>query len=48
MIGESDVLRIDPTTDSVCEGDKVSGDTGPDSGEARAVKSEATWWEVGV
>lgn len=23
VIGESDVLRIDPTTDSVCEGDKV-------------------------
>ena len=28
MIGESDVLRIDPTADSVSEGDKVGGDAG--------------------
>ena len=28
VIGESDVLRIDQTTDSVCEGEKVRGNAG--------------------
>ena len=34
VIGESEVLRIDPTTDSVCEGDIVGG-TGLRGGEGR-------------
>ena len=33
VIGESEVLRIDPTTDSVCEGD--IGGTGLSGGEGR-------------
>ena len=35
MIAESDVLRMDPTTDSVFEEDKVGGDaeTGLEGGE---------------
>ena len=28
VIGEGDALRIDPTTDSVCEAEKVRGDAG--------------------
>ena len=42
MIGESGVLRIDPTTDSVCEGDKVGGvaGTGVRGGEGRKVGAD--------
>jgi hypothetical protein len=42
VIGESGVLRIDPTTDSVCEGDLVGGvaGTGVRGGEGRNVGAD--------
>ena len=43
LIGESEALHKDPTTDSVCEGTKCAAKRVPGSGEARAVKSGETW-----
>ncbi len=42
VIGESDALHIDPTTDSVCEGDEVGHGSGtvPGSGEGCTIRSD--------
>ena len=45
MRGERDVLRIDPTTDSVYEGDKVGGDAGTGLRGGEGCRVGATRWE---